>query len=172
MIKGLSISFLLAMCAGISTAQQLTPTVVSSSGGFYANQYGMLSVTTGELTAVETYINLYFILTQGFQQPWDVTTRVEDNQLEDFFFSVYPNPSSGNFHLRLTSQKKGYCHVQVIDPTGKQLTQSVFVHEGKTTDQSIDLSQMPQGVYLVLLTFNENTYSPNKHFVNKINIVK
>ncbi len=53
-----------------SNAQSLSPQVISTSGGYLTNSKGSLSVTIGELTAVETISNtsINLILTQGFQQ--------------------------------------------------------------------------------------------------------
>src|SRR5687767_11905584 len=86
------------------TSQQLSPFVVSSSGGFYSNAEGMLSFTTGELAAIETYTHPLVTLTQGFQQPWDLNTHVDDNQSSGFSFDIYPNPSDGIVHLITKSQ--------------------------------------------------------------------
>jgi len=54
-------------------AQTLSPTVISSGGGYSTGSTVSLSWTLGEL-ATETFINGSYILTQGFQQPVEGVT--------------------------------------------------------------------------------------------------
>lgn len=59
--------FLIGMVT-MTQAQSLSPTVVSSSGGYFTGAGTSLSWTLGEI-ATETFGNGNNILTQGFQQP-------------------------------------------------------------------------------------------------------
>ena len=96
---------MIAFC-GIIHAQSLSPTVVSSSGGFYANSAGQLSFTVGEMTMVTTFFQTNNILTQGFQQPFDFGTAIPEPTKDGFAFGVFPNPSTGNIHLVLNTKSK------------------------------------------------------------------
>jgi hypothetical protein len=53
-----------------SLGQTFTPTVIASAGEVYTNSQGSLSVTIGEMSAVETFQNVgaNLIINQGFQQ--------------------------------------------------------------------------------------------------------
>src|SRR4030095_17267989 len=62
--------FLFLLSYPYGKSQQLVPTVISSSGGFYSTPSAMLSFTTGELASIETYSAPGLILTQGFHQSW------------------------------------------------------------------------------------------------------
>jgi hypothetical protein len=53
-------------------SQSLSPTVISSSGGYFTGTSASLSWTLGEI-ATETFNNGSYILTQGFQQPFGIT---------------------------------------------------------------------------------------------------
>ena len=61
---------LLILITLINHAQTLTPIVISTSGANFSTSQVSLSVTIGELTAIETVSNnsINLILTQGFQQ--------------------------------------------------------------------------------------------------------
>jgi hypothetical protein len=54
-----------------ANAQSLSPTVVTTSGGYYPSNNASLSWTLGEI-ATETFSNGGYILTQGFQQPYGI----------------------------------------------------------------------------------------------------
>ena len=60
--------FIIAVLSAGLSAQTLSPRVTASSGGYFSNTSGSLSVTVGE-TATRTYLTTGRILTQGFMQP-------------------------------------------------------------------------------------------------------
>ena len=111
------------------SGQQLTPFVVSSSGGFYSNSAGMLSFTSCELTAVETYVSPSAILTQGFQQTWDVGTYIAEQPLQNFSFVIYPNPSDGYFNLITETEVNEYIEVKILDVLGREIFKTSYYHQ-------------------------------------------
>lgn len=161
------------LLSGNLYSQQLSPQVISSSGGFYSNQYGMLSTTTGELATIETYSSPYHILTQGFQQPWDLGTYITEHPVHDFSFGIYPNPSDGNFDLLTESETNNFITVRVLNVLGREIMKREVYHQRKINIEPFDLSRAAPGIYLVALTVRKNS-SPKaeNYFVKKIHIVK
>lgn len=64
--------------------------------------------------------------------------------------SIYPNPSDGRFNIYLDNKNGSTANLMVTDMTGKVIYQS-FLDFFATSTVNIDLSEMPDGVYLVLL---------------------
>ena len=159
---------LLMLFTGSSIAQQLSPFVVSSSGGFYTNGSGMLSFTTGEMTMVETFVAPAGSLTQGFQQPWDFKTAVHDLPGGQFAYTVYPNPSNGQFTLVTESEEEREIHVQIHDILGQLIYQYTFGHVDHLQITPMDLQNTVSGVYMIALTVDDH---PTR-FVTKIQIIK
>jgi hypothetical protein len=166
------ILFFILAASGKSSAQQLIPYVISSSGGFYNNASGMLSFTTGEMSAVVTYTSPSAILTQGFQQSWDFGTSIAEYLTQDFSFGIYPNPSEGHFNLLIDTKLNANVEVKILDILGKEILRTSFHHQSGINVESIDLSSPPQGIYLIALTASENRNSPTYHVTQKIKIVK
>src|SRR5690349_11746557 len=129
-MKKFTLSLVLIAICGFSQAQSLTPTVVSSSGGFYSNSSGQLSFTVAEMTMVQTFSQTNNILTQGFQQPGDFGVYVPEAPKSGFAFNVYPNPSSGNINLILNSKNSAVVNIRLIDALGKTIVTDRFVHSG------------------------------------------
>ena len=168
-----SMILLVFLIPAVIFSQQLSPTVVSASGGFYSNSSGMLSFTTGEMSSVETFTHPLVILTQGFQQPWDINTNVSDEHSSDISFEIYPNPSGGHFNLISKSETDHQITVTILDIMGVEIMRSEFLHQGIFNVESMDLSHSAQGIYLVSINVNK-TYSSisEGNFIKKINIVK
>jgi Secretion system C-terminal sorting domain len=164
--------FLLFSIGWIS-AQQLTPFVVASSGGFYNNSSGMLSFTAGEMSAVETYTSPSAILTQGFQQTDELGTYIIESPDQNFSCGIYPNPNDGYFKLVTESDKDEHIVVKIMDVVGREIFQTQFYHQHKINVQSLDLSDAAQGIYLMVITATENnTHSPTSFFIEKIHIIR
>jgi len=132
----------------------------------------MLSFTTGEMTAVETYTSPSTILTQGFQQAWDFGTYINEHPIPNFSFGIYPNPSNGYFKLVTESEVNEHVDVRISDVLGREILRKKFYHQSKINVQPFDLSDAAQGIYLIALTIKENNSSPEYHFINKIQIVR
>ncbi len=153
-------------------SQQLSPSVISSSGGFYSGDGGMLSFTAGELSAIETYAGDASILTQGFQQPWDLGTYIAERPFEDFAFGVYPNPSNGQFYLLTESDLSLAMSVTISDLFGQPVKQLHADQVSKINITSIDITTVPAGTYILHLQVKENNISLENTFNYKITIVK
>lgn len=87
-----------------SAAQSLSPQVIASSGGYFSNAAGSLSFTVGE-TVTPTVTGGGYTLTQGFQQPFDLTINLSaflqgyylgSGQMNDVLYNqgVYASPST------------------------------------------------------------------------------
>jgi hypothetical protein len=86
-----------------------------------------------------------------------INTSVKEIQQESFV--VYPNPASEILKLKIQSSKFKGGVVEVFDLTGKQVVDSVFNAENDT----IDISQLPTGTYIVHLKDNAGTnYRPQR----------
>ena len=162
----------LLLSVGITSGQQLVPIVVSSSGGFYNSSSGMLSFTTGEMTAVETYTSPAVILTQGFQQPWDFGTYVIEHPGSDFSFSIYPNPSQGKLTLLTGSEENTDLKVRISDLLGRQLLQAEFYHQSKLQLQTLDLSHATPGIYFLTIAIHRANSSIEAEQTVKLEIIR
>ncbi len=163
----------LFLSVGVLSGQQLTPYVVSSSGGFYTSASGMLSFTTGEMAAVETYTSAPNILTQGFQQSWDFGTGLAEIPNLKFSFSLYPNPSDGKFNLVAETESNERVIVKIIDLLGREIWQSVFDLENKVNRYPIDLSAAAPGLYTISLTVREDhELNLRQQYIGKIQIIR
>ena len=163
---------LLLVCIQTGFAQQLVPTVLSSSGGFYNQPEAMLSFTTGESSVITSLVSPSAILTQGFQQSWDFGTYVEEHPESNFIAAVFPNPSDGHVDLFTKSEINAEMHVKVSDLLGREILQRTYYREGLIHDQPLDLTGMAQGIYVVILSWNALGILSPTPAIEKIQIVK
>lgn len=131
--------------------QMLTPTVVASSGEFFTSSSASLSWTLGE-SAVDTYIGVNNQLTQGFQQP-DIRFSSVDEVVNEPEFSIYPNPSSGVFDLRINDLSEPIS-ISVIDISGKEIWSK---NQTSESNVQIDISNFARGIYFVKI-YDENNF--------------
>ncbi len=139
-------------------AQMLTPTVISSTGGFSQNANGSLSYTVGEMTMVETFTAGGNILTQGFQQPTDKVTGLLDFTRDEFgSFVVYPNPAVDNFWFGLQLPEAGKVTVGLFDVLGQKV---LDVYESNYTDgkvmQQTNVTAFAAGLYFLTMNFTSD----------------
>jgi hypothetical protein len=75
-------------------------------------------------------------------------------QIQNFDFTVYPNPSEGKFSLKFEEPVAGKISITSLD--GK----SVFAEDMKeTSEHRMDLSEIPSGVYIITLTKGSKSFS-------------
>lgn len=98
------------------------------------------------------------VIEQGAQCPNTPVSGIKNmNSSADMDFSVFPNPTSGVFELKINSDKYRYAEITVTDATGRV----VYSQQADNTlsgTSSIDLSAFPKGLYTVQLrTAESNT---------------
>ena len=131
---------------------QLTPTVLSSAGGY--NEIGDISLawTMGEL-AVSTLSNTGMILTQGFQQPFllDIGDAIDDPEF-NWSVNAYPNPVSDILNLRFNLDKTMDLQLELYDITGKKLTIKKLPSIMPGGRETLDFSGFREGIYILKIT--------------------
>lgn len=155
MIKFRLIVFAL-LFARIIVAQNLSPTVVNSSGGVIQNSSHSLEWSIGELT-VSTLTSPANLLTQGFLQPTTIIVGTHD-LFDESQFSAFPNPVSD--WMNLQTDISDIQTVQVHDVLGRLVLQSEF-------KPLLNIHQLNSGTYIVSL-FNKQNEFLHSFKINKI----
>lgn len=137
-------------------AQNLSPTVVNSSGGVIQNSSHSLEWSLGEL-AVSTLTSPANLLTQGFLQPNVTIVGIED-LFDESRLAVFPNPVSD--WLNLQTDIQDIKTVQVHDVLGRLVLQSGF-------QPLLDVQQLESGTFIVSLFDKQNQFL-HSFKINKI----
>jgi len=145
-----------AFAIGALYAQpSLSPTVIASTGGFSSNGSGSLSYTVGEMTMVQTFTSGNNILTQGFQQPNDITIGILDMSKTEFgSFMVYPNPAVDDIWFGFELPEAGRVSISLYNNLGQKVSDlyNANYESGKTIQQT-NVSTFAAGMYFVTMTF-------------------
>ena len=105
----------------ISAQLSLSPSVIASGGGYREAGNISISWTLGEV-AVNTLTGNGIMLTQGFQQPFDIGVGYRPDQV-NWQISVYPNPVKDELRIRFDVEKTGDFLLEVHDVTGRLISQ-------------------------------------------------
>jgi len=133
--------------------QITSPTLISNSGGSFANNTIIMDFSIGEL-AVQTLQNNE-ILTQGFhQEVLKIGTLI--NELE-ILTKIYPNPTSKLLFIELKEESDG--DILMYDIKGKLVLQDKFQNQ---KIKQLDISTFSPGNYLLHINVS------NKNSVFKI----
>jgi hypothetical protein len=71
-------------------------------------------------------------------------------------YSVYPNPTKGQFTLNYTSQDEGSLSFNIVDIMGKTVVSDNVAVTAGDNEVSIDLTSFAKGIYLLQLNNGEN----------------
>src|ERR1017187_7118139 len=167
-MKNLYILFLIVILFQ-AKAQSVSPFVIASSGGYFSNATFSLSSTVGEMTMVETFSDGNNFLTQGFQQPFSINTGITNIIPDNGAYSIYPNPSNGNFMLAYHYGTGGTAMFRVFNMLGQEITNSEEKFDKGVNFQNFNVSTLANGIYFLEATylFNDGKVLNN---VSKINI--
>jgi hypothetical protein len=143
---------------------------ISSGGGFFSSTSISLSYTIAEMTMVQTFIQPSNMLTQGFQQPEQFTTDIEEVRTMNNDFMVYPNPSNGEFNVSLNSLFTGSFQVQIYDLTGQVIFNQNYSSSPGTNIIAIDLSRFDPGIYFLEFR-STNSDRKQERNIHKINLI-
>ncbi len=87
----------------------------------------------------------------------DFITGIEDQTANNIQFSIYPNPSEGQFILRNGENADSYS-VMVFDPRGK-VVYDQRINFAARDQRLIDLSAQAKGIYLMKISNAENSFT-------------
>ena len=152
-------------------AQLLTPTVASSSGGFFANSSGQLSYTLSEMTMVQMFSQANNMLTQGYQQAFDLSAYVPQPVKENFNFGVFPNPSAGSIHLIINAKNNSIVNLRLVNALGKTVASDHFYHPAGVNSYAYNWNNLSTGMYMLELTLTDPVTNMSSQSMKKINII-
>ena len=127
-----------------TSAQSITPDVISNGGEVWINtDVGSLSWTLGEMM-VETYSNDENVLTQGFQQNSVQVSSVKETL--PLTISVFPNPVASTLFVK--SEDIQQYNLLLTDAQG-----SILLQEQMNNNPlfEINLNHLPTAIYLSLI---------------------
>jgi hypothetical protein len=163
----LTLIFLAAHC--FSYAQSLSPVVISTMGGYYANSTATLSYTVAELSMVKTISSSNNMLTQGFQQPYAILVSVPEIAEPDDAILVFPNPTPATVNIQCKNGISALKSIRIFNITGQQILSWDNKQADSLTEWSCDLSGNSSGLYLVEICC-ENSDGSLRINYSKINL--
>jgi hypothetical protein len=155
-MKKIIFSSALLFCCIFAKAQTNSPDVLSSAGGFATGNGFTNSFTIGQGSLPETFTAGTFILTQGFQQPADLSTGFAPTS-DPFSFGTFPNPTSGQFFLEYDLESSSEISVAVFDVLGQPVFSEISSQATGHQIQSVDISNQANGIYFVRCTIKSDS---------------
>jgi hypothetical protein len=149
MKKPISISAVIFLALSSLTAQiNLSPTVIASGGGYAEGENITISWTLGEL-AVATLAGENLVLTQGFQQPFDIDVGVFEQEKVNWDISAYPNPVGSELRVRFNIESAGDFLMEIQDVTGRIVSQQEYRQVNPGDIIQINTSDYYSGIYFL-----------------------
>jgi hypothetical protein len=155
LLTGIAIAF-----ATIIWGQNADQQVISSSGGDMSSGQYSLSWTLGE-PVTATHENQNIILTQGFHQPMDVPTGIDEQQEGEIL--VYPNPTRDQLHFDLPTNLS-VVDVRIHDLHGKVISG----HSAITGSRTINLNNLASGTYILTIINPKNQEVEKRLKIQKV----
>ena len=153
-MKKLLLKLLLVLCTSSLFSQSLSPDVISTAGEFFVGSNAMLSWTIGE-TIITTLEGTSAILTQGFQQPFEMVVIPDD--VSDLFsnlqIKVFPNPTSNFLNVSFLIEQEMEFVIDVVDMGGRVLFNDTVL--SSQLIKQIDFSLFKPGTYILRLRMED-----------------
>ena len=134
-----------------STAQQITPTVVSSGGETLTGSNLLLDFTIGEITT-ETLSATGLSLTQGFMQGPDRNTGIEEMSVDENAVVIYPNPVTDRLYLQYRDLEPHPVTAEIKDLQGRTILRSAF----NMNPLVVNLEKLSPGFYTATIIFKNH----------------
>jgi hypothetical protein len=162
-------TFMMLLCISVK-AQTLSPVVISSSGGYYSAGGNSLSVTVAEMTMVQSFIQPTNMLTQGFQQPEQLTTGIAETETVQGEVIVFPNPNNGQFNISYNALNNGQYQVKIFNMVGQIVFAQSYGADAGINTISLSIGQFGQGIYMLEFS-STDLKGKQKNSIHKINLV-
>ena len=141
-------------------AHQLSHHVVTPAGSVDRNDRIELAWTVGEV-AIESRIQQQESFTEGFHQPYIqvelITPEASNTESAPVAVSVFPNPVAHALHVQFEQPAALKWHLSLLGTNGAPLT--THEHEPGQTEASLDVADLPAGIYYLQLRSDDNTQS-------------
>lgn len=139
--------------SSVANAQKIQQQIINSSGSVFSNNNISVTFNVGEpLTSMLS--NNDSLLTQGFIQPLkiDLPTALE----EEDECVLFPNPTVGIVNVTINEPKITLTRVDIYTNDGR------LVLSKNLTNNSFDMSSLPDGIYWVLPFSNDKQFCLKK----------
>lgn len=120
-------------------------------------------MSVGEMTMTSTFSSGNLITTQGFLQPAEMQTGIDDLMLIADT-KIHPNPTVGIINCQISSHSIGEVVYRIIDASGKTISQSKQLIEPGYNHHTIDISTTMTGVYYLEIVTSEQTIHKGKAY--------
>ena len=168
MKKTITLLCALVMWVALLRAQSISPQVIGSTGTFATAGSYSLSYTVGE-AATATLTGSNNIITQGFQQPNDAYTGLQNINEPALNAQLYPNPATTEINLVITTTTNDTYKVELVDLLGRVLLQPLTSQIDKGVSHYVfNVQQLPASLYFITIKGNSNATIHSFKF-NKIN---
>ncbi len=152
----------------------LSPTVISTAGGYASAGNISLSYTVGETGLVQTFSSSSnnIILTQGFEQPLDAINGLLDIEKSlDGAFSVYPVPAQATLWFGYEFSEAGKVEINLYNVAGQKM--GYTFNEGYSSGKqvhSFECSTYASGNYVLTVKYTSTT-GQEKTLSKKVELV-
>lgn len=148
------VAFLVACIHGPAVSQQITRSALVTSGGIG----NTLEYTIGEPFS-STMITGNYMLTLGMQQ-MDQSLTLSVNELSGNIINLvaFPNPSDGNFNVRVNSETVVDASLTIVDGFGKVVRQKKLNLIPGISELYITIDEATPGVYFLFLYSDTHSY--------------
>ena len=145
------------LAAGFSLAQSIDRQLLSVAGENSAGASIQLDWAIGE-PFIQSHPTHFGFLTEGFIQPSSWYTRetpvvpeleIPGNE-NGISITVFPNPFTAIVQLTFSEPLANRSYIRIFESTGK-MVYSILV-PAESGQAEIDLSQLPEGIYFLLLS--------------------
>lgn len=151
----------LLITSQLINAQQLTPSVISTNGSQIKTNNIYFSYTIGEIST--PILRNTFILTQGFEQPVNLSVKQinNDSLSTNCEINVYPNPTIDIIKAKITSKNKlSDISINIYNIVGANISLPInkSIYENFATVE-IDFTNLTRGNYIIKFQINKKIYT-------------
>ncbi|MDB5256420.1 MAG: large protein, partial [Chitinophagaceae bacterium] len=157
---GQTVTFGLVALGNNLTYQWVKGGVNMTNGGRVSGaQSATLKISNADLTDVATY----YCEVRGLCPPPTFSDDVDlslstctgiEEAIDGTLFNIYPNPSTGIYHLDMDMYAAGTLTYEVFNTLGESITSDEIHGEGKVVSV-IDLSSQVAGMYIIKLNYDD-----------------
>lgn len=144
------------ICTGQTTTLNAT-----GAASYTWNPGGTVGASTAVSPTVSTTYSVNGTSAQGCNNTALITVSVSactgiEQVVNAGGYSIYPNPTAGKLTIEFNVTKATSIQAEVVDAAGKVVLKQALMFNANENTQSVNLSQLSNGLYFINLTNSEN----------------